>query len=248
MTLLRLELLRLGRTHRWAILAGVYAFFGVTGPLTARYLGDIMTRYAGDIVLELPDPRPVDGIAQFLSNATQLGLVAVVVVAAGALALDSRPEAAAFLRTRVVRARELLWPRYVVVTVAAVLALALGTGIAWVLTVVLLGGLPVGAMLLGIAFGALYLAFAVAVLAAVAGHTSGTVSMVFVGLVVLLLLPVVGLFPPLAPWLPSELLGAGTALIEGTAASEYWRAVAVTTVATPVLLAFAARRFELREV
>lgn len=248
MTLWRLELLRLGRTNRWAILVGVYAFFGITGPLTARYLGDIMGRFAGDIVFELPDPRPVDGIAQFLSNATQIGLVAVVVVAAGALALDARPEAAAFLRTRVVAARTLLWPRYSVVTAAAVLALVLGTAIAWVLTGALLGGLPVASMLLGTLFGALYLAFAVAVLAAVAGYTSGTVSMVFSGLVVLLVLPLIGLLPPIAPWLPSHLLGAATAMIEGAPSSEFWRAVAVTVTATPILLAVAARRLEVREI
>jgi ABC-2 type transport system permease protein len=248
MNLWRLESLRLIRTHRWAILIGVYAFFGILGPLTARYFGEIVGRFASDMVLEVPDPRPVDGIEQFLANATQVGLLAVVVVAAGSLALDARAEVAAFLRTRVERARELLWPRYAIVTVTAIAALMVGTGLAWAFTTVLIGSLPAGGMLLGTLLGAVYLAFAVAVLAAVAGYTSGTVPMVFTGLVVLLVLPLLGLLPPVEPWLPSHLIGSVTALVEGAPATDYTRAAVVTLVAIPVLLAVAARQFERREI
>src|SRR5690606_29226947 len=121
MTLLRLELLRMVRTHRWLVLVGIYVFFGVLGPLTARYLGELIERFGtGDMVIEAPEPEPVDGVVQFVGNASQLGLLAVVVVAAAALSLDARPEVSAFLRTRVERAGRLLVPRFVVVGATAV--------------------------------------------------------------------------------------------------------------------------------
>ena len=44
---------------------------------------------------------PADGIAQFVGNASQIGLLVVVLVAASALAFDARREMAVFLRTRV---------------------------------------------------------------------------------------------------------------------------------------------------
>lgn len=247
MTLSRLEWLRLTRTHRWAVLVVAYVFFAVLGVLGARYLAEILHRFGGGIVVEIPPPRPVDAVTQFLSNAGQLGLLAVVIVAAGALAVDARPEVGAFLRTRVERARRLLWPRYVAVTLAAILALVLGTLVTAALTAVLIGPLPAGVLTLGTLLGALYLAFAVAVVAAIASHTRGTVSLVFATVAVLLLLPVVGLWPPIRPWLPSELLMAAAPLVEGAPASDYLRSVASAVVLTVVLLVLAGRGLERRE-
>jgi ABC-2 type transport system permease protein len=248
MSLWRLELLRMIRTHRWVILVGIYGFFGVLGPVTGRYLNEILGSVAGEITIEMPDPRPLDGIAQFVSNTTQLGLLAVVIVAASALAIDAREEVAAFLRTRVEHARTLVLPRYLAVTLTAVAALVVGTAIAWGLTVALLGGLPVGRLTLGTFLGALYLAFAVAVVAAAGAFVRGMLPTVFVGLGLLLLLPLVGIFPAVQPWLPSHLVTAVVALLDGAAASEYLRAGSVTLVATPALLALAAWRLDRREL
>ena len=248
MSLWRLELLRMVRTHRWTILVGVYVFFGVTGPVTARYLSEIVARFAEGVVFEVPDPRPVDGIVQFVSNATQLGLLAVVIVAASALAIDARGEVAAFLRTRVDHARQLLWPRYTVATTTAIVSLVIGTAVAWALTGMLIGALPVGAMLVGTVYGALYLAFAVAVMAAVGAFARGLLPTVFAGLAVLLVLPLVGILPPVQPWLPSHLVNAVVAMVEGAPASDYLRATGVTIVAALGLLVLAARQLDRREL
>ncbi len=248
MNLWRLELLRMVRTHRWAILVGVYGFFGVLGPVTGRYLAEIVGNFAGEVTIEVPDPRPVDGIMQFVSNTTQLGLLAVVIVAASALAIDARVEVSAFLRTRVDHARRLLLPRYVAVAATSMLALVIGTGIAWALTAVLLGGLPVTEMLLGTAFGALYLAFAVAVVAAAGAFVRGMLPTVFAALSVLIALPLIGVLPPVQPWLPSTLVNAVVALVEGASTTEFLRAAGVAIVATPALLALASWRAERREL
>ncbi|MFO7960854.1 MAG: hypothetical protein R6U94_07910 [Nitriliruptoraceae bacterium] len=248
MSLWRLEVLRMVRTHRWAIVVGVYAVFGVLGPVSARYLSEIVANFAGDVTIVVPDPRPVDGILQFVSNTTQLGLLAVVVVAASALAVDARTEVAAFLRTRVEHGAVLLWPRYVVTTATAVLALVTGTAVAWVLTVVLLGELPTGSMVVGTALGGLYLAFAVAVVAAAGAIARGVLPTVFAAVAVLLLLPIAGVLPAVEPWLPSELLTAVVALLEGEPASDYLRAAGVTIVVTALLLALAARQLQRRDL
>lgn len=248
MTLWRLEVLRLGRTHRWMVIAGVYLLFGVVGPLTAAYLQDILARFGGEITIIAPDPRPADGIGQFVANASQLGLLAVLVVAAGALAFDARPEAAAFLRTRVTRARDLLVPRYVVSVAAAAGALVLGTATAWLLTAGLIGAVSTSAMLVGTLHGVLYLAFAIAVLAAAAGFTQGQASAVFAAIALLVLLPLVGLLPPVKPWLPSELLASVAALVDGRSAGDYTRSVVVTLASTAGLLALASARLERREL
>ncbi len=249
MTLLRLELLRMVRTHRWLVLVGIYVFFGVLGPLTARYLGELIERFGtGDMVIEAPEPEPVDGVVQFVGNASQLGLLAVVVVAAAALSLDARPEVSAFLRTRVERAGRLLVPRFVVVGATAVGALVAGTAVTWALTAVLIGGLPAGAMVLGTFLGALYLAFAVAVVGAMAAVLRSVPGVSLASLGVLIVLPIAGLVPALEVWLPSQLFAAVAGLVEGAPASDYVRATVVTLVVTPAIVAYAMWRYDRREL
>jgi ABC-2 type transport system permease protein len=244
----RLELLRLLRTHRWLLLLGIYLFFAVVGPLTARYFAEIMARFGGEISIVVPDPRPVDGLLQFIDNGGLFGMLAVVVVGASALALDARPEIAAFLRTRADRPAKLLVPRYVVTVAAGAVALLLGTVVTWVVTASLLGRLPVGPLAVGTLLGALYLAFVVAIVAAVAGFVRSQVAAVFVTFAVLLALPMLAMFGAIRPWMPSELLYAAVALVDGEPLQGFVRSAAVAVAASSGLLAVAARRFERREL
>jgi ABC-2 type transport system permease protein len=247
-TLWKLEVLRLTRTNRWMILVGVFAFFGLLGPVTARYFGEIMGRFGGEVQVVVPDATPLDGLLQYMSNASQIGLLAVVVVAAAALAVDARPEAAAFFRTRIPVARTILLPRYVVTTLASIGAFVLGALLAWAGTVWLIGSLPAGEVVLGLVLGGLYLAFVVAVVAALASVTRTVVTTVFASLAALLALPIVGLVDAVKPWLPSELLGATTEVVAGTAVGEFTRALVATVVATVLLLALGAARQGRREL
>src|SRR5680860_1337868 len=172
MSLWRLERLRLLRSRRLVVLLGVFTFFGLTGPMLARYMGELLERFGGGVTVTVPEPVPADGITQYLANSSQIGVLVVLVVAAGALAFDATPELAAFLRART-PVRRLLMPRYVLSVLAAGTAFTVGMLAAWYETQVLLGGLPVGAMLVGIGLSWLYLAFAVAVVAGASASRFG---------------------------------------------------------------------------
>lgn len=249
MTLWRLELLRLTRTHLWMLVVGTYVFFGTAGPLLARYLREILSNFGGgEVTIVGPDPQPVDGIVQFVSNGSQLGLLSVVVLAASALTLGAHPEFEAFLRTKVTGPHMLVLPRFGVAVATAVAALWIGTGIACVVTVVLLGGLPTGPMVVGTLLGSVYLAFAVSVVAATASMLSSVAATVFASVAVLLMLPIAALAPALAPWLPSELLVAVAGLIDGNPSSDYLPATAVALLSGGMLLLFAERRIGKREL
>jgi ABC-2 type transport system permease protein len=247
-TLWRLEVLRLWRTYRWTIVFGAYLLFALLGPLTARYMNELMQQVGGDVTIIAPDPRPVDGLIQFVSNASQLGMLAVVVVAAGALAFDAHPERAAFLRTRMDRPGRLVLAPYVVTTLTMVATLAVTTAVAVALTSVLIGGVPAGPVVVGTLFGSLYLAFAVAVVAFMASTVRSQVGTVFASLGALLALPMLAMIEVLRPWLPSELLTAVLAMVEGAPAGDFLRSTAVAVVATLALLWSAAVRLERREL
>jgi len=243
MTLWRLEWMRLTRTRRIVALAGVYVFFGFLGPLTARYLPQILDRFgSGDFQVIVPDPVPADGIAQFSANVTQIGLLVAVVVAAGALTLDALPEMAIFLRTRVASPRDMVIPRLVVAFGAVACAYVLGAVIAWYETAVLLGGVPVGGLLLGMLLSILYLGFAVAVTGAVGSRSGSVLATVLVTLVILLVLPLAGIVDAVGRWLPSHLVGAQAGLVADAGGSGYLGSAMVTVAVGAVLVMVAVRR------
>lgn len=247
MTLWTLEWLRLWRTKRWIILAAVYGFFGILGPLTVRFLPDILERVGGeDFTGGLPPLTPPDGMTQYIGNAQQIGLLAVAFVAAAALAFDSKIEMAVFLRTRAT-VREIFTPRFVVNAAAAAAAFAFGAGIAYVGTGLLLEWLDLGAVLVGTALQCLYLVFAVAVIGFLASILRSVPGVALLAVGVLIVIALLALIPGVAPWLPSELLGALDALVRG-GSFDYWRAIAITVVVTAGLVVLAINRLEEREI
>ncbi len=232
MTLWRLEWLRLVRTRRWMALGAVYVLFGLLGPFTARYLGEILARFGGGIDVVLPNPTPADGLTQFVGNAAQLGLLVVIVVAAGALCIDATPEIGAFFRTRVSNFGKIVAPRFLVTVGAVLAAFAAGTLAAWYETEVLLGSLPLGPLMGGWALGALYLVFAVAVVAAVAARARSVLATVLITVIILLGLPILGVIPELGEWLPSHLVGALDGVVRDQTFASYLPAAGVTLGAT----------------
>lgn len=249
MTLWRLEWLRLVRTKKWVALAAVYVVFGLIGPLTARYIKEILSRVGNSdgTVITVPDPTPPDGMAQFVSNAAQIGTLVVVIVAAGALAFDAIPEMGVFLRTRVRPAWRILLPRLVVSFLAAAGAFVAGAGVAWYETWALIGALNPGRVLAGVALGVVFLAFVVALTAAVAQRVRRVLGTVMTSLVILVTMPILGLAPAIARWLPTSLSNALADLPAGGTMNNYWPALGVTVVATALLVWLAFRWAERRD-
>ncbi|MDJ0923715.1 MAG: hypothetical protein QNJ77_04055 [Acidimicrobiia bacterium] len=248
MNLWRLEVIRLFRTKRWIALLGVYVFFGLVGPLSARYIREILESFGGGVQVILEDPVAADGIASYVSNAAQIGLLVSVGIAAAALAFDAKPQMGIFLRTRVRHVGEIIAPRYLTMAAAVAIAFTAGSIAALYESTVLMGSLPIGGWLLGTILGCLYLVFAIAVVAAVAGKTQSVLVTVVVTIGVLLLLPILGIAPAIGEWLPSHLVGAMDALVRDTGIADYWRATAVTIVSTGVALWLAVRWAAQREL
>jgi ABC-2 type transport system permease protein len=244
----RLEVLRLTRSPRGLALFGVYLAFGLLGPVAARYAQEILKHAQSGVTIIADDPRPSDGIANFVSQVNQTGLVVVVVVAAGALAFDARRGVATFLRSRISRMRQVVVPRVVVTAVAAIAAYVVGTMAAWYETALLIGPLSPSELAAGVLCQAVYLAFAVAVVALAASIARSMLGTVGIALAVLLLLPVAGAFSALHAWLPSSLASAPAALVETATLADYRGTLLLTAAATVGGVLVAIHRLQNREI
>ncbi len=248
MNLWRLEWLRLVRTKRIVGLVGVYVFFGFLGPITARYIEQILENFGGGVQVVVPEPVAADGISAYVGNAAQIGLLVSVGIAAGALAFDARPQMGVFLRTRVEQVGEILTPRIVVTAVAVVGSFMLGSIVALYESVVLMGSLPIGGWALGTVLGGLYLAFAVALTGAVASRAKSILATVMITIGLLLALPIFGIAPEIGEWLPSHLVGAIDGLVRDGSVADYAQSIVITVVATILLIWLALRWAEQREL
>lgn len=244
----RLEWLRMTRTPRAIALGATYLFFGLLGPVTAKYLQEIVNRVQTGVQIIVAHPTPKDGIANYISQISQTGLIVVIVITAGAFTFDARRGLSTFLRTRATSMWQLIAPRFTVSAAAAVAAYTLGMLAAWYETALLLGSPSPGAMLAGLLCGSVYLIFAVSVASAAASVARSTLGTVGVTVGALLALPLLGMIGPLHTWLPSTLISAPIDLLSGSTLGDYLPALAIALVSTAVLLAAATLQLERREV
>ncbi len=246
----RLEWLRLTRTPRAVALAAVFVVFGLGEPVLTKYINKIIggADNAQRVKVIVAPPTPSEGINAYLGGATEIGLIVVIAIAVGAFNFDSRHGLATFLRTRVPSMWQLITPRFVTNAAAAAVAYMLGTFAAWYETNLLIGSLPAGPMFEGMACGAVYLIFAVALSALAASLVKNTLGAVGLTVVLLLTLPIAASDPHLKNWLPSTLVNAPVVLLTGTRLTHFVPALIVSLVASALLLTSAVVRLRGREV
>lgn len=249
MNLWRLEWLRLIRTPRALSLCAVFLFFGLAEPALTRYQSQILRRVGNGLRISFPPPTPAAGISAYVGQISGIGLIVVVVLAAGAFSFDARHGLATFLRTRVASIWQLVAPRFTISAAAAAIAYLLGMLAAWYETGLLIGSPPAAGMLGGILCGTAYLAFSVAVTALAASVVRSTLATVGIALAVLLVLPIAGAFRSIHDWLPSTLANAPVDLVSGAhQLPHYLPALAVAAAASAAALAAAVLRLRAREI
>jgi ABC-2 type transport system permease protein len=249
MNLWRLEWLRLVRTPRAISLAILFIAIGLVEPVVTKYQNTILAHVGKGVHITAPPPTAADGLNAYVSEVTLIGLILVVVLAAGAFAFDSSPGLAVFLRTRASGAWQLIWPRFAVYAAAAAVAYLLGTLAAWYETALLIGHLPAVQVLAGVACGAIYLMFGVAVTALAASLARSTIAAAGIAFIMLLALPILSIIRVLGRWLPSALVNAPVSLVDGAHQLGYfWPSLLISVVATGAALAVATRRLSAREV
>ena len=246
MTLWRLEWTRIVRTLSLILLPGLFVFFALLGPITARYLPDLLERFADEIIIVLPDPTPLEGLSQYLGNVEQLGLAGIVVVAAMAVGIDAKRELSVFFRSRSSISR-LLTPRIIVPLMLGIVSVWLGITVAYVATRVLLGPLPIADVALGTALYCVYLVFVVAVVVFTSSMAKPLPIVAIVSIVALILVSILGVLPVVGEWLPSALMGATLHLAAGGSWT-YSVPLVVTGVTSAILFGGGIRRLDKREI
>ena len=252
LVLLRKELLESWRTLRLPIVTGLFLLVGLSSPLLAKFLPEIIKAATGDQLPSIPIPTPVaaDAATQLWKNVAQFGAIAAIVLAMGSVAAEKERGTAAFVLSKTVSRGAFLAAK--VASIGAVLAIGvvLATAVAWFYTAVLFEPLPVAGWVgfavlawLGLAvWGAITFAGSV-----VTGSTAAAAGIGFVGLLVL---SIASAIPTIGDYLPGGLAGPAIGMAAGTEVStiDVATAVAGTLVLIVLAIVVAAWSFRNQEI
>jgi ABC-2 type transport system permease protein len=77
------------RTYKLLIMLAVFAVFGITNPLMAKLLPEILGSLMTDgIIITIPEATAYDAWTQFFKNATQMGLIVTVILFSSVLSSE----------------------------------------------------------------------------------------------------------------------------------------------------------------
>jgi ABC-2 type transport system permease protein len=101
-TAFRKEWLELNRTKRLLIAMVVLVLFGMTSPLLAKMLPQIMSLVPGgeQIKTLIPEPTVNDAIAQYVKNITQFGILLALLFGMGSMATEKDKGTAAMVLSK----------------------------------------------------------------------------------------------------------------------------------------------------
>lgn len=254
--LLRKEWLEAWRTYRLPIVAGLFVLVGLTSPLLARYLPEIIEAAAGDTLggaFEIPTPTAADAVDQLVKNLAQFGALAAILLAMGSVATELERGTAAFILARPVRRGTFLAAK--AASIGSVLAASVGSAVAvaWVYTAILFVPQPVAGWVALAVMTWLALCAWAALTFAASAVTGSALAAGGLGFLGLLALSVVTVIPPVARWTPAGLASPAAELAKGQATAaelggDLWVPILATSALIAVALAVAHVAFARREL
>lgn len=237
--LVRKELLESWRTMRLPIVAGLFLVVGLTSPLLAKFLPEIIKAAAGDQLPPIPIPTPVaaDAVAQLWKNLAQFGAIAAIVLAMGSVATERDRGTAAFVLSKTVSRDAFIAAKVAAIGAVLAISVVLAMVVAWIYTAILFEPLPVGGWV-ALAFLAWLGLAAWSALTFLGSAVTGSApAAAGLGIGALLVLSIASSIPNLGRFLPGGLAGPAVALASGATVDV--GDVLTPVVATAILIAAA---------
>ncbi|TJY38522.1 ABC transporter permease [Cohnella pontilimi] len=218
------------RTSKLIWLPAVFVLLGITQPLLAKFMPDIL-KSAGNLpagtVIEIPPAQPGEVLGQTLSQFGSLGVLAICLAFMGMLSGERRSGTAAWILVKPVSSIAYMAAKWAVSTMVTLGSFALGYAAAWYETAVLIGVPDTGhALAAGSAYAGWLALILIAVLAAGAWFNAPAAA-AFIPFGAATLLQLAGSFlPERLSALPSGLAAEAVSSLQ----SQQWPAVSAAAL------------------
>lgn len=249
-TLLLKEMREQRRTYRLWITLGVLLVSAMLSPLLAKYTPLLLKSLPGvppELAAMIPEPTILDSFTQYIKNASQFGLILVIVLNMGLMAQEIERGTAAMLLTKPVRRSAVILAKWS----GGLLSIAAGVAIGMLgftfYTLVLFGTFSLSSFLAMNGLLLIFLTF-YQTLALLASSLARTQAMAAAGAFGgLLLVLVIDALPGIGEYLPSQLLAWANSLATPVP-QPAWPALIVSLAIILLFLVAASLRFRVEEV
>ena len=227
-TLLSKELREQIKTFRLLIVAGVFLFFGLTTPLLTKYTPELIERFGGGVVLEMPPPTAVQALVEYSSTALQIGLLIVVLIAMGAIAGERRSGTAALTLSKPVSTGAFVTAKLIGISATFVIGLILGGLGAFGYTWLLFEDGNLGGFIAQTALLSVFMIFCVSVTLVFSAVFRNALAAGGVSIAVLIVSLTLSAIPWVGRVMPGSLTSWGNHLVAGESGGAEWLALAAT--------------------
>lgn len=249
--LTRKELLESWRTLRLPIVGGLFMVVGLSSPLLARFLPEIVEAAAGgQISIPMPTPLAADAANQLWRNLAQFGALAAIILAMGAVAGELDRGTAAFVLSKTASRGGFLAAKVAAIGAVLGLSTSLAVALGWIYTAVLFEppAMAGWAVLAAMAWLGSCAWAAITFLGGVA--TGSSAAAAGIGFAAVLVLSLTSAIPTVSRFVPGGLAEPALALAEGASvAAEDLVIPIISTIALIAgALSLAAWSFRRREL
>ena len=233
------EMLEQWRSYRMLAVAAVLVVMGILGPLTARYMNELMASIPGTpegLEAVLPKPTVDLAVAELVDNLAQFGLILALLVPMASVVGEKTSGTAALTLSKPVSRGAFLLAKLLALLVTFAIGIGLGVAAGYAYTGMLFTWLPLPGFLVLACGLLLYLLFysSLALLASTLMRSQLAAAGLAFGLAILLGL--LGTLPAISAYLPASLLGWGRVAANGLVVETPWKALAAALVLIPSLL------------
>ena len=250
--LVRKELLESWRTLRIPIIGGLFLLVGLTSPLLAKFLPEIIKAAAGDQLPSIPIPTPVpaDAAAQLWKNLAQFGAFAAIILAMGAVAGELDRGTAAFVLSKTATRGAFLAAKVAAIAIVLAVCTLMAVLVGWFYTAVLFEPPAIAGWIAFAALAWLGLCAWAAITFLGSTVTGSTAAAAGIWFVALLVLSLVSAIPTISQVGPGGLAAPALAMASGAAVSagDVLAPVLTTVLLIAAALALATWSFRRREL
>ncbi len=244
LVLFKKELRQQRRTHRLLIVVVLFVFFGLGTPLLLNYLPELVP---GEEQIVIPEFTAVDAVQGYIDNFGQVGLLAAILVAMGAVARERESGTAAMTLSKPLGSGAFLTAKLAAMTVTFAAGMVAGGLGCYVYTVIIFGDPGALDFLAANLVAWLYLVFCLAVTLMFSSFFRNHLAAGGLALLFLVVLAATSGLRVMEDYSPGALLSWSTAIASGSAVNR-WGILAVSLALIPLTVVAGWRVFRRKEL
>jgi len=236
------------KLYRLVIVLGVFLLFGLTSPLTLKYLPEIM-KLAGDqgMSIQLPIPTAAQSLASYAGDIGQIGALVAVLIAMGCIANELKSGTAIMTLSKPVSRGAFVSAKLLAVSLTFLVSMVIASLVCFGYTVWLIQGAAVWPFVGLNLLLALFLIFCLAVTMLFSSLYKSSLAAGGLALSVIVSQGIISAIPIVGKYMPGKLLDWGTNLLTGSDKT-YWWAFGVTIIAIGACVYFSQRFLKNRDL